>query len=450
MTSSFPGHEPAPGVVVSSRLRTAAGSPLPVEVTLTNTASTARVIAVGAIGVDSSWLPPMTRTELLEPGQSVVVTLTLSPAIGTVPAQYPLAFTAQSLDPISGRPGGAPPAMVDSVLVVNPRNQLEIELVPRRVSLVSSRRVRMTMRNTGDDVARVKVGVQASPRLRVRFKREDVEVLPGATEQVKGRVSVPRPRFFGTIAHHAYTVTARGTESVRHVEGSVTQRPFVNTFVLKAVALLAVVSVWIAAAVIFIPGLADRLGDRQSETTTTAGRGERRRLGVLGLRRLRRRWLRRIGRPGRPGRGRWRRQGRRCAAGRGDRRPAAVADRHGRRRRPGRRPGASGADVPRRRGRPGWRRRRRPELPAREHRHEPRVVVPQPGARPDAGGPDRDHDEGRLLVVRGREVARLLPADLQQARLPVAVVRRGLVERERRRAARGRAEAPARASSPAP
>lgn len=270
MTSSFPGHEPAPGVVVSSRLRTAAGSPLPVEVTLTNTASTARLIAVGAIGVDSSWLPPMTRTELLEPGQSVVVTLTLSPAIGTVPAQYPLAFTAQSLDPISGRPGGAPPAMVDSVLVVNPRNQLEIELVPRRVSMVSSRRVRMTMRNTGDDVARVKVGVQASPRLRVRFKREDVEVLPGATEQVKGRVSVPRPRFFGTIAHHAYTVTARGTESVRHVEGSVTQRPFVNTFVLKAVALLAVVSVWIAAAVIFIPGLADRLGDRQSETTTTA------------------------------------------------------------------------------------------------------------------------------------------------------------------------------------
>ena len=136
MTSSFPGTEPAPGLVVSTHLRTAAGSSLPVEVTLTNNASAPRVLAVGALGVDAAWLPAPMRTAALDPGQSVMVTLELKPAQGTVPAHYPFAFTVQALDPATGRPSGAAAVMVDSTLVVNPRNQLTLELRPRSVCLL--------------------------------------------------------------------------------------------------------------------------------------------------------------------------------------------------------------------------------------------------------------------------------------------------------------------------
>ncbi len=269
MTSSFPGTEPAPGLVVSTHLRTAAGSPLPVEVTLTNNASAPRVLAVGALGVDAAWLPAPVRTAVLEPAESVVVTLVVSPTQGTVPAQYPFAFTVQALDPATGRPSGAAAVMVDTTLIVNPRNQLKLELRPRSTSTVSSRKVKLALRNMGNEPARVTLDVKTSPRVRVRFRKKLVEVLPGATELVSGRATVTHRRLFGGTEHHTYTVSASGTESLRHVEGSVTQHPLVGTMLMKAVALLAVLAIWIGAAVIFIPQLAHRIGDRSSETTTT-------------------------------------------------------------------------------------------------------------------------------------------------------------------------------------
>ncbi|MDF1603296.1 carboxypeptidase regulatory-like domain-containing protein [Nocardioides sp. YIM 152315] len=267
MSQASRGPEPAPGLTVSPGLRTAAGSPLPVEVTVTNTAAAPRVLAVGAIGVDGGWLPPLTRTEPLAPGQSALLTVLLSPPIGTVPGQYPFAFTAQALDPDTGRPSGAPATMLDSSLVVNPRNQLTLELDPRTVSMIASRRVRLTLRNSGDSTARVRLETRASPRLGVRLRAQDLAVEPGATRVVKGRVSVSRGRLFGGVEHHTYTVSARGTETVRHVEGSVTQRPAIGLGWLKLVALLAVLSIWIAAAVVFIPRLADRIGSPEQDTT---------------------------------------------------------------------------------------------------------------------------------------------------------------------------------------
>src|SRR6478752_1292272 len=269
MTSSYPGTEPAPGLVVSTHLRTAAGAPLPVEVTLTNNASGPRVLVVGALGVDAAWLPAPVRTVALDPGQSVHITLVLTPTKGTVPASYPFAFTVQALDPATGRPAGAAAVMVDSTLVVNPRNQLTLELRPRSVSTVSSRKLRLALRNTGNEPARVTLDVKTSPRVRVRFRTKSIEVLPGATELVRGRATVTHRRLFGGTEHHTYTVSASGTESLRHVEGSVTQHPLVGTMLMKAVALLSVLAIWIGAAVIFIPQLAHRIGDRSSETSTS-------------------------------------------------------------------------------------------------------------------------------------------------------------------------------------
>lgn len=276
MNGPMPGGEPAPALVVASALRTAAGSALPVEVTVTNTASDPRILAVGVIGIESAWAPPPVRTPALEPGQSAVVTLTLTPTIGTVPAQYPLAFTVQALDPRTGRPAGTAAAMVDSVLVVNPRNQVSVALEPRDVSLISTKRLRLTLTNGGEQPARVSIGVQASPRLLVRFREQEVDVLPGATREVKGRVRVrvPRGKLVGGSSTYTYTVSTRGTESVRHVEGSVRQHPLIGTTVFKVLAVVAALSIWIAAAVVFVPQLADRIGSDQSDTTTATVEGD--------------------------------------------------------------------------------------------------------------------------------------------------------------------------------
>ncbi len=274
MTTQRGYTEPPPRLELVESLRTAAGSPLDVEVTVTNAAAAPRVVSVAAIGVEAGWLPAPVRTSVLGPGESVVETLTLSPPTGTLPAQYPLAFTAQALDPVTGRPTASGTGLADAVLVVNPRNQLALDLRPRDATAVASQRVKLILRNDGPNPARVRLEVQSSPMLNVDFQQDEVEVGPGATVEVRGRASLDRSRVAGDRTRFPYIVTARGNEAMRYVEGSVTRRPVIGSGWLKAAAILAVLSIWVAAAVVFIPQMADRIGQSQADERTSAVSGE--------------------------------------------------------------------------------------------------------------------------------------------------------------------------------
>ena len=173
MTSSFPGTEPAPGLVVSTHLRTAAGSPLPVEVTLTNNAAAPRVLAVGALGVDAAWLPAADahRRPGARPERHGHAGRVADAGHGAGAATRSPSPCRPSTRRPAGRPA-PPPSMVDSTLVVNPRNQLTLELRPRSTSTVSSRKVKLALRNTGNEPARVTLDVKTSPRVRVRFRKK--------------------------------------------------------------------------------------------------------------------------------------------------------------------------------------------------------------------------------------------------------------------------------------
>src|SRR4051794_41656974 len=109
-----PGQGPAALLQVAPSVRTAAGVPLVVAVTVTNTSDHACVVSLAALGVDPTWTGQPVRTPLLEPGGTLVAEVTIAPPTGTLPARYPLVVTGQLLDPETGRPVGTSTGLAET------------------------------------------------------------------------------------------------------------------------------------------------------------------------------------------------------------------------------------------------------------------------------------------------------------------------------------------------
>jgi hypothetical protein len=271
-----PGPDPRPGVAVAPSVRVAAGSTVHVPVRVANRSASPRVLAVAALGVDASWVTPPVRTDVLAPGETADLVLAVSPPTGTLPAGYPLAVAAQAVDPATGRaaPGEQAAGLAETQLVVNPRATVSLELEPGDVTAVTGRRFTVVLRNDGGASTTVRLGVEDPRNGRVRLRRRTVE-LPGSSEvRVAARARVSRPRMIGYGYRHGFAVTATSRETSKVATGSLTQRTVVGPGGLKAVALIAVVAVWLAAAVVLVPQLSERI--RQSaekESAAEAGAG---------------------------------------------------------------------------------------------------------------------------------------------------------------------------------
>jgi hypothetical protein len=265
-------------VEVPASVRVAAGSAAVLSVVVTNTAPEPRQLNVLAVGVDQAWLPGPVRTRVLAAGESETVQIRLAPAAGTLPAQYPVAVTVQALLPGTGRAAEAPSGIGESALVVNPRAQLQLEVTPERSSLVRSQRLRVVLRNGGASETEAELEATATKGLEVRLRRRSVSVPAGGEVLLKGRLVASRPRVVGSGTQHTWTVTASGPDAVRRARGTAQQRAVVGRGWLRAVALVAVLGIWVAAAVVFIPRLADRFGGQEDEvvavTSDRDGDGE--------------------------------------------------------------------------------------------------------------------------------------------------------------------------------
>ncbi len=273
-----PPREPAPAVEMPSVLRVGAGSRASIDVLVTNTAGEPRRLVVLAVGVDSAWLPAPERTPVLGPGETTMVPLVLTPTAGTLPAQYPLVVTVQSLlpssDPSLERASSAPTGMAECTLVVNPRARLELDVAPAQATIVRSERMLLTLRNEGTSPVDVELDSTGAKGLEVRLRARRVTVPAGGTAQVRGKLVATRPRRVGATQDHAWSVTASTAESVKRVRGSVRQRPLVGPAWVRGAAILAVVAVWAAAAIVFIPTLADRVNGNGSSDTATLADGD--------------------------------------------------------------------------------------------------------------------------------------------------------------------------------
>lgn len=258
-------YEPPPGVVADATVRTGAGTPVSTQVMLTNRASEPRIMAITALGADPSWLPGPSRSRVLRPGESVLAELRLSPAPGTLPARYPVALAIQALDPITGQASSAT-ALGELQLIVDAPGQIGIELAPLDATAVFGKKIAVTLRNTGASAAEVRLDAQATQSTPVRLDETDVPVRSGEVRTVRGRVRVRRVRLIGHRARHTYSITAHSAGAPRHVEGSLTARAMLGPTSAKVTALAALVAVWVALAIIFIPKLADSIKDNHKIT----------------------------------------------------------------------------------------------------------------------------------------------------------------------------------------
>lgn len=251
--------EPRPLLGVATAFGTGAGVALVIRIAVTNAAAARRVLTVSALGVDPTWLDGPARTAALEPGESALVELQVTPPKGTVPANYPMVVAVQALDPDRGDAPTSSPALAETTVTVNPRTQLAIELKPRTMTLIAARRFTVQLHNSGAVAAQVKLHLRPSSQTIVHLARDEVRVGPGEVVSVRGRARVRRPQWFGTRLNHPFTVTARGTESVRHVDGVFAQRAVIGPGLAKFLILGLVIAVWAGAAIVAIPVLSSKI-----------------------------------------------------------------------------------------------------------------------------------------------------------------------------------------------
>ncbi len=270
MTDSRPGRygEAAPVVQTRPQMRTGAGTPVVLTVTITNAAAAARSMMVTALGLESSWLDGPTRTAPVPPGESTEVQIQVAPETGALPARYPFALAVQALDPASGE-ATASTSLTDLVLTVDAPGSVSVEVVPASSKAVWRQRLAVLLRNTGATTDSVYLESQASSSSPVRLKQDLVEIRPGETVKVHGHIRVAHPQFIGQRMRHAFTITAHGRGAPRRAQGTLTAVPILGPTATKVTALIAVVAVWATLAVLFIPKLADYVHDRQATTATS-------------------------------------------------------------------------------------------------------------------------------------------------------------------------------------
>ncbi|MBV9821891.1 MAG: hypothetical protein JO144_06560, partial [Actinobacteria bacterium] len=255
--------EPPPEATLRAVTRTGAGNTVVVELGLVNAADQPRLLTVTVLGLDSSWLPLPLHVGPVAVGASRVVELVLRPPSGTLPARYPFAVTVQAHHP--AQPGSATATTVaEGSLVVDEPSRLSMEVSPLDSTAVFGRRVEVLVRNTGQSPARVELRTEVSDGAALRLSRHRLEVLPGHSARVRGRLTLTRPRMFGGRARHPFLVAARGLGAPTSVSGSVTSRPMFSPLGVKLLAIVTVLGLWVTLAGVGIPILARSVRGHQA------------------------------------------------------------------------------------------------------------------------------------------------------------------------------------------
>jgi hypothetical protein len=259
------GGEPPPQAFLPPITRTGAGDTVVVELSVVNQASQPRMFTVSVLGLDSSWLPLPVRVGPVPVGASRVVELVLRPPSGTMPARYPFVVAVQAGDPAAGGAGGAgATTMAEGALVIDEPSRLSMEVSPIDSTAVFGRRIEVLLRNTGQSPARVQLRSEVSDGAHLRLSRHRLEVLPGGSAKVRGRLTLSRPRLFGGRARHPFLVAARGLGAPTSVTGSLTSRPLFSPLGVKVLAILTVLGLWTALAGAGIPMLAKSVRGNQA------------------------------------------------------------------------------------------------------------------------------------------------------------------------------------------
>ena len=216
------------------------GRASPVVLRVTNDRHEAVAFAVSTIGLADDWIDPPLVTPPVAPGTTAEITLSVH-----LPAGFP--SSRQVVGVLAEPIGGGQTLRADLVLEVGGRLGLQADLSPRDIRGGDNGRFDVVLVNDSTTPAKVSLeGLAPEGRLRIDVPSGPFEVAAGETVEVRGRVKGGRP-LAGQSRRLPFIVRAGGSAPPVHLEGSFTQTPVLSSAVLRTLAVITVLALWLGA-----------------------------------------------------------------------------------------------------------------------------------------------------------------------------------------------------------
>jgi hypothetical protein len=230
------------------------GAPAHALVSLTNTGDAPAVFLLRVIGVEPAWIQLPAQVGPVAPGETVAVAVGVHLPVGYPPARLVGSVGATPLVPI-----GVREVTTDLIVVVGDGSMISAHLEPAEVRGSFGGRTDVVLHNRGSEPLHVELIAETpSPSVQIRFERPDALVHPGGQARIRARIRAPRPVAGGT-ARRPYGVRVQGRSTPVVLEGSLVQRPLLAPGLVKVVALVTVVALWVAVAIVGISALSRRV-----------------------------------------------------------------------------------------------------------------------------------------------------------------------------------------------
>ena len=227
------------------------GSPCRVAVTVTNLGTDPSTVSVSVAGLDPAWvhLPPPVGP--LAPGAVATTEVVVTVPLGHPPSR--LVASVVATDSTGGQASG------DLDLTVIDGSVVAAALEPPEARGGRRGRAEVVLRNRGRTPVRVDLDPSSPDReMKVRLSGATQVLGPGQEVRVRARLVGPRP-VLGSPRRRPYVIGVRTRGTPVFVEGAFVQRSMMPLWATKAVAIVAVVALWVAVAAVGITSLSSRV-----------------------------------------------------------------------------------------------------------------------------------------------------------------------------------------------
>jgi hypothetical protein len=250
--------------VAPERVRAAPGEPISLVARITNDSSHPATYRVRVVGLDRRWWRAVDAIGPVPPSEAVEVAFQVELPAGFPAGEHTIAIEAAES---AGRGGPQrPPAPQRGVvlLVVGAARELTLQLEPPHVVGRRKESIGAAVYNKdGDAVTVVLRGESPDDDLWFGFTPARITLEPGQRRVVPVELRGRQPRW-GDPRLRPFTITAQTAGEPVQAAGSFTQKPWLPTWWMKALAILAVLALWGAAMVI---GLRRLTADEQEPAT---------------------------------------------------------------------------------------------------------------------------------------------------------------------------------------
>jgi hypothetical protein len=255
--------------VVAERTTVTPGQQVDVPVHLSNLGTRPLSFVLRLIGIDDSWTAGPRSSGVVAPGATVTGSLPVTFPLGFPPCEHLAGVQVQPLDP-DNRPVGAP-QVADVELVVGDGSMIDAALEPGNVE--SRGRFVVRLHNRGLEPTTVALDPAVSEDgMRLALNPGQVALAPGGRAEAVGKVSHSRP-LFGTTRRMPFSVTVRSRATPVHLSGTLTQPPIFSGGMMKVVAAIGIVCMWVTLLVFGLNQIGNKVHPKSNQPSTAQAAG---------------------------------------------------------------------------------------------------------------------------------------------------------------------------------